>query len=112
MTAPQPERALREPQSHARLVVLDLRERARSARACVHEICASVLDLRELAFMDSSSAHAIVRARQVGRRVVLLRGPQMYTLTGSSDDLEIGDTHPAEPPIGALPQPAEQELAS
>ena len=37
-----------------------------------------VLDLRELAFMDSSGVHAIVnasiRARQVGRRLVLLRG--------------------------------------
>jgi anti-anti-sigma regulatory factor len=89
VTAPEP--ALREPQSHAGLVVLDP---------------------RELAFIDSSGAHAVVRARQVGRRVVLQRGPHTCTLTGSSDDLEIGDTHPAEPHIGALLHRAEQELAS
>jgi anti-anti-sigma factor len=55
---PQLERTLRDSQSHARLVVLDL---------------------RELAFMDCCGAHAIVNAsisaRQLGRRLVLLRGP-------------------------------------
>jgi anti-sigma B factor antagonist len=76
-TAPQLERTLREAQLQARLVVLDL--------------C-------DLAFMDSSGLHAIVdasiRARQVGRRLVVLRGPRnidrIFTLTGSSD-VEFGD---------------------
>ena len=77
-TAAQLERSLDEAQVHARLVVLDL---------------------RELAFMDSSGLHAIldasVRARQLGRRLVVLRGPpkvdRIFTLTGSSDELEFGD---------------------
>jgi hypothetical protein len=50
-------RALREPRLQARLVVLDL---------------------RELAFIDSGGEHAIeasIRARQAGHRVLLLRGP-------------------------------------
>ena len=77
-TVPQLVRTLRESQLHARLVVLDL---------------------RELDFMDSSGAHAIVnasiRARRLGGRLVLLRAPpntdRMSTLAGSSNDAEIGD---------------------
>jgi len=83
-TAPQLERTMREPQLQARLVVLDL---------------------RELEFIDSSGVHAIMnagsRARQAGRRLVLLRGPpridRVFTLTGCSDELEIGDLEPGEP---------------
>ena len=77
-TTPQLERMLRDAQSQARLVVLDL---------------------RELAFMDCCGAHAIVNAsisaRQLGRRLVLLRGPpnvdRVFTLTGSSGAVEIAD---------------------
>jgi anti-anti-sigma factor len=58
-----------------------------------------VLDLRELAFMDSSGVRAIVnasiRAREVGRQLVVLPGPpnvdRMFALTGSADDVEIGE---------------------
>ena len=57
--APELERALREAQSRARLVVLDL---------------------RELAFMDSAGAHVIIDAsvcaRHRGGRLVLLRTPR------------------------------------
>ena len=57
-----------------------------------------VLDLRELTFIDGVGVRAIVgasvRARQLGRRLVLVRGNpnvnRMFTLTGSSDDLEMG----------------------
>jgi anti-anti-sigma factor len=88
-TTPQLERTLRESQSQARLVVLDL---------------------RELTFMDSSGVHAVVhaniRARQVGGQLVLLRGrpnvDRVFTLTRSSDDLDIGDVAPAGPPGHAL----------
>lgn len=88
-TTPQLERTLRETQVQARLVVLDL---------------------RELAFMDSSGVHTIVnasiRARQIGGRLVLLRGrpnvDRVFALTGSSDDLEIGDVAPAGPLVQAL----------
>jgi anti-anti-sigma factor len=80
-TSPQLEQTLREPRAH--LVVLDL---------------------RELAFMDSSGVHAIVnasaRARQLGRRLVLLRGPprvdRVFGLTGSSADVENGYMDPGE----------------
>jgi anti-anti-sigma factor len=58
-----------------------------------------VLDLRELAFIDSCGVRAIVnasvRAREVGRRLVALRGPpnvdRMFALTGTADDVEIGE---------------------
>ena len=97
-TLPQLERTLREPQVQARLVVLDL---------------------RELEFMDSSGAHALVshavRARKAGRRLVLLRGPpsvdRMLTLAGCSDDLEIGDIDQLESAVGVLLQVADEEPA-
>jgi anti-anti-sigma factor len=77
-TSPELERTLRETQREAQLVVLDL---------------------RELAFMDSAGVHTIVEAsisaRRGGRRLVLLRGsPQVdrvFALTGTSGDVEIGD---------------------
>jgi anti-anti-sigma factor len=90
-TTPGLERTLRDAQSQARLVVLDL---------------------RELAFMDCCGAHAVVNAsisaRQLGRRLVLLRGPpnvdRMFALTGSSDAVEIADLDfdPAELRVQAL----------
>jgi anti-anti-sigma factor len=69
-----------------------------------------VLDLRELAFMDSCGVHAIVdasiRARDVGRRILLLAGPpavdRVFTLTESPDDVVYGDIHPVEPSAQAL----------
>jgi anti-anti-sigma factor len=89
-TTPQFEQTLREPR--AQLVVLDL---------------------RELAFMDSCGVHAIVnagaRARQLGRRLVLLRGPprvdRVFGLTGSSADVENGYMDP----VDALQLPREDE---
>jgi anti-sigma B factor antagonist len=86
-TTPELERALDE--SRARLVVLDL---------------------RELAFIDSCGVHAIVRAsmraRQDGRRLVLVHVPasvdRLFTLTGSSDQVEFGDVDPVAPPVHAV----------
>ena len=70
----------------------------------------TVLDLRELTFMDTAGVHTIVnaslRARKDGRRLVLVRGrPDVYrifTLTGSCDDVDIGDPDPVGPPVPAL----------
>ena len=84
-TTPQLVRTLRESQSHAQLVVLDL---------------------RELAFMDCSGVHAIVDAsswaRRAGRQLVLLRGPahvdRLFSLTGNSDAVDVADVGPAESP--------------
>jgi anti-sigma B factor antagonist len=69
-----------------------------------------VLDLRELAFIDSCGMHAIVRAgtraRQTGRRLVLVRVPsnveRVFTLTGISGQVEIGDVDPVAPPVHAV----------
>jgi anti-anti-sigma factor len=97
-TAPQLERTLREPRLQARVVVIDM---------------------RELAFIDSSGVHAIVtastRARKVGHRLVLLRGApnvdRMFALTGSSLQVEIDDGDPLEPRVQALRRFARAEVA-
>ena len=78
-TSPQLERTLEE--SAARLVVLDM---------------------RDLGFMDGSGVRAIVdasrRAREEGRRLILLRGSpnvdRVFALTHNADDVEIGDIEP------------------
>lgn len=88
-TTPQLETALREARAQARLLVLDL---------------------RELSFIDSYAAHAIVTAslaaRQVGSRLVLLRGrpsvDRVFSVTGLCDEVDIGDVRPAEPPVQVL----------
>jgi len=80
-TTPQLQRTLLEPQLQAQLVVLDM---------------------REVAFIDASGVHAIVnaslRARRIGHRLVLLRGgldvDRVFSLTGSSSDVEIVDLDP------------------
>jgi anti-anti-sigma factor len=97
-TAPQLERTLRSTELQARLVVLDL---------------------RDLRFIDCCGVRTVVdasdRARRAGRRLVLLRGPpsidRVLTLTGCSDQLQIGDLDPGEPPIQVLLQLAEDGFA-
>jgi anti-sigma B factor antagonist len=97
-TTPQLERALREPRLQARLVVLDL---------------------RELAFIDSCGVNAIVdasiRARQVGHRVLLLRGApgvdRVFTLTGTSEHVVDGDIRSVEPSVQALKRLVDEALA-
>ncbi|OAI40255.1 hypothetical protein AYO39_01665 [Actinobacteria bacterium SCGC AG-212-D09] len=99
VAVPRLERTLDQPQLQARLVVLDL---------------------RELEFMDSCGMLAIVNAgghaRGAGRRLVLLRGPptvdRLFTLTGCSDELRLGDLDPGEPPVRVLLQFAEGDRAS
>jgi anti-anti-sigma factor len=83
-TSPQLDRALRE--ASARLVVLDL---------------------RDLAFMDSVGVHTILEAsavaRRDGRRLILLRGTpnvdRLFALTGSDAEVEIGDLDLPEQPL-------------
>jgi anti-anti-sigma factor len=78
-----------------------------------------VLDLRELVFLATPGAQAIVNAsadaRQLGRRLVLLRGrPDVdYTLarTASCEHLEIRDLDAGKPAVMVLLQLAGQELA-
>ena len=94
-TAPELERTLRESQQLAHL---------------------TVLDLRELAFMDSAGVHAIVnaslQARQDGRRLVMVRGRpdiyRMFTLTASTDHVDIADPDPVQPAA----QTAQRSLVS
>jgi anti-anti-sigma factor len=69
-----------------------------------------VLDMRDLAFMDCAGVHAIidasVRARDDGRRLILLRGSpnvdRVFALTGTADVVEIGDLDPPPEPPGQL----------
>jgi anti-anti-sigma factor len=69
----------------------------------------TVLDLRELSFIDCAGVHTIVnaslRARRAGRRLVLVRGRpeiyRMFRLTGSLAQVDIGDPEPTQPPIDA-----------
>jgi anti-anti-sigma factor len=70
----------------------------------------TVLDLRELTFMDCAGVHAIVkaslRARKDGCRLLIVRGRpdiyRMFTLTGCSGAVDIGDLDPVHPPNNAL----------
>src|SRR5512133_3639577 len=88
-TAPRLDRLLREPRLQARVIVLDL---------------------RDLAFVDSSGVHAIVdasvRSRRAGRRILLLRGrpgvDRVFTLTGTAQDVGNGDIQAVEPSVQAL----------
>lgn len=85
-TTPQLVRTLRESQLRAQLVVLDL---------------------RDLTFMDCTAVNAIVnasiRARRVGRQLILMRGPanvdRLFTLTGTADQVETGDVGLVEPHV-------------
>jgi anti-sigma B factor antagonist len=78
-----------------------------------------ILDLRELTRVDSSGVGAIVdasrSARRVGRRLILVRGPQrverLFALTGASDAVEIVDLAAGEPVVLALLQIAHNDLA-
>ena len=70
----------------------------------------TVLDLRELAFMDCAGVRTIVdaslRARRDGRRLLIVRGrPDIYrlfTLTGCAADVDIGDLDAVRPRGPAL----------
>lgn len=77
-----------------------------------------VLDLRDLTFMDSAGVHTLVEAsasaRRHGRRLILLRGSpvvdRLFALTGSSDQVEIGDVTPEAAPVP--PQELQRSLVS
>ena len=69
--------------------------------------------------MDCSGVHVIVdasrRARDVGRRLILLRWPpnvdRMFALTGHTREVEIADVAPGEPPVQALRPTADARRA-
>ena len=83
---------------------------ARTLRESQADAQLVVLDLRELAFMDSAGVHTIVdassRARRAGRRLLVLRGPanvdRLFALTGSVDQVEVSDLAPVESPFRPL----------
>lgn len=83
----------------------ELERMLREARARV-----VVLDLRELGFMDCAGVHTIldasVSAREHGRRLIVLRGiptvDRVFSLTGSADELDIGDLDLLDPPFQPL----------
>jgi anti-sigma B factor antagonist len=98
-TTPLLEWTLRAPHSQAQLIVIDM---------------------RDLAFMDSSGVHTIVnegaRMRGLGRRLVILRGPpyvdRVFGLTGNNRYVEDGDLPPVDPSVQALLQLGETDDAS
>jgi anti-anti-sigma factor len=78
-----------------------------------------VLDLRELTFMDCAGIQVVVaashHARQTGAHLVLVRGPshvdRLFTMTGTSDAVEIVDLDPLAPPVQALVKLGRQAAA-
>ena len=94
-----------------------LEQMLRSAELCARRL---VLDLRELAFMDCCGVHVIleasVRARQAGRRLVIVRGPssvdRVFVLTETAAAVEIIDLNPVEPPVQTLLQSARRDRAA
>jgi anti-anti-sigma factor len=83
---------------------------AQTMRKAVLRAQRVVLDLRELTFMDCVGIHVVVaaskHARQAGAHLVLVRGPshvdRLFTMTRTSDALEIVDLDPIAPPVQAL----------
>jgi anti-anti-sigma factor len=81
-------------------------------RACLLQARRVVLDLHEVEFIDSSGVHAIVdagvRARQEGRRLVLVRVPahvhRVFALSESLHEVEIG-ANPVELALETPMQP-------
>jgi len=98
--------------SGAPLLARTLRELRLQARVMV-------VDLRELELIDSFGVHAIVNAaiaaREVGHRLVLVRGrPSVdakFTLAAQCAAVEIRGLRPAEPSVQLLLQHAEEEMA-
>jgi anti-anti-sigma factor len=87
--------------------VSQLARTLRELAACAQLI---VLDLREVEFIDFFGVHAIAnastRAREIGRRIVLLCvGPEinrLFTLAGRHGEVEIDDIRSGEPADKAL----------
>ncbi|MDQ6803739.1 MAG: STAS domain-containing protein [Actinomycetota bacterium] len=77
-----------------------------------------VFDLRELELIDYFGVHAIAnastRAREVGRRLVVVSGvpeiDRMFTLAGRLHEVEIGDLESGEPAAQALRRLTAQQL--
>lgn len=69
-----------------------------------------ILDLRQLTFIDSTGIHAVIdahnRARGIGHRLVLIRGPRavdrVFALTGVSERLDMVDL---APDLASAPRP-------
>ena len=76
-----------------------------------------VVDLRQVAFADSSVLHALVdadtRAQREGSRLVILRGPRdvdrVFALSRVCDAVEIVDLDAGAPPVMALLRLAAEE---
>ena len=93
-----------------------LEQTLREAELCARRV---VLDLRELTFMDCAGMHVILDAtsdaRQAEGQLVLVRGPsrvdRVFTLTGTSDAVEIVDLDPVAPAVQALAKLAQHAAA-
>ena len=76
------------------------------------QACVVVLDLRRLAFLDAAGMNVIVgagiRARDDGRRLIVVRGPAevdaVFRASAAADDVQMCDLRPMDPPKQALLQ--------
>jgi anti-anti-sigma factor len=81
-------------------------ELARTLRETQARSTLVVLDLRELTFMDAAGAHVIIdaglSARKAARGLIVARGPtqvdMVFTLTGTSEQVELFDLDPEQCP--------------
>jgi anti-anti-sigma factor len=79
-------------------------ELARTLRETQARSTLVVLDLRELTFMDIAGAHVIadasINAREAARGLIVARGPiqvdMVFTLTGTSEQVELFDLDPEQ----------------
>ena len=75
-----------------------------------------MLDLSKLTFLDSTGLRCLVtadeRAREAGRRVVIVRGPdavqRVFTITRLEERLEMVDDASRSSPVGSDPTQVSQ----
>jgi anti-sigma B factor antagonist len=85
------------------------------------QVCLIVLDLREIAFLNTAGVHAIVDAsigaRRDGRRLLLVaasaRVQRVFALTGTSHQVEVGAwDDPSQLPVQAFLPSARRSIAA
>jgi anti-anti-sigma factor len=95
-------------------------ELARTLRQAEHHARLTVLDLRQLTFIDACGVHVImaagVRARRAGRRLVVVRRPvpvdPPLALDVPTSVVDVVDLQPGQPAVQALLELAQRDRAA